>query len=106
VLSSLTFQIVYLMVSGFKSRRSKKNFLSSKLPQNSEAHPITHSMGTGVLPRGIKRPGREVDHLPSSSTEVKNEWSYASTPPLRLHDAGRDNSVSLLNGLANDSQFL
>jgi len=25
-------------------------------------------MGTGVLPRGVKRPGRDVDHWPHSSS--------------------------------------
>jgi hypothetical protein len=34
----------------------------------SEAHPGSYLMGTGG-----KRPGREVDHLPSSSAEVKSE---------------------------------
>jgi hypothetical protein len=28
----------------------------------------------------VKRPGREADHLPPSGAEVKNEWSYTSTP--------------------------
>jgi len=28
---------------------------------------------------------READHSPQSSTEVKNEWSYTSTPLLCLH---------------------
>jgi hypothetical protein len=36
------------------------------------------------LPLGVKRPGREADHSPPSSAEV-NEWSYTSTPPVRLH---------------------
>jgi hypothetical protein len=31
-------------------------------------------MGTGVLSHEVKRPGRP------SSTEVKNKWSYSSTP--------------------------
>jgi hypothetical protein len=34
---------------------------------------------------GVKRPGRETDHSPPSSAEVKNAWSYTSTPPIRLH---------------------
>jgi hypothetical protein len=38
----------------------------------------------GALSLGIKRPGREADHSPPSSAEV-NEWSYTSTPPIRLH---------------------
>jgi hypothetical protein len=34
----------------------------------------------------VKLPRREADHSPPSSAEVKNAWSYTSTPPLRLHD--------------------
>jgi len=34
----------------------------------------------GFLSLGIKRPGREVGHSPPSSAEVKNAWSYTSTP--------------------------
>jgi hypothetical protein len=30
---------------------------------------------------GIKRPGREADHSPPSGADVKNAWSYTSTPP-------------------------
>jgi len=37
-------------------------------------------MGTGVLTLGEKRPDREADHSHSSNSEVKNEWSYTSTP--------------------------
>jgi hypothetical protein len=36
------------------------------------------------VPGVVKRPYREADHLPSSA-EVKNAWSYTSTPPIRLH---------------------
>jgi hypothetical protein len=37
-------------------------------------------MGTrGYFP-GVKRPVREADHSPPFSVEVKNEWSYTSTP--------------------------
>jgi hypothetical protein len=28
---------------------------------------------------------READHSPPFSAEVKNAWSYTSTPPIRLH---------------------
>jgi hypothetical protein len=35
----------------------------------------------GALSLGVKRPGREADHSPPSSAEVKNAWSYTSTPP-------------------------
>jgi hypothetical protein len=30
-------------------------------------------------------PGGEADHSPPSGAEVKNEWSYTSTHPIRLH---------------------
>jgi hypothetical protein len=34
----------------------------------------------GALSLGVKRPGREADHSPQFSAEVKNAWSYTSTP--------------------------
>jgi hypothetical protein len=34
----------------------------------------------GVLSLGVKRPECEADHSPPSSVEVKNAWSYTSTP--------------------------
>jgi hypothetical protein len=45
---------------------------------------------------GVKRPGREVNHSPPSSAEVKNEWSYTSTPPICLHCVDRENFAFLI----------
>jgi len=39
----------------------------------------------GALSLGVKRPRRKADHSPPSSTEVRNAWSYTSTPQIRLH---------------------
>jgi hypothetical protein len=39
-------------------------------------------MDTGALSPGVKLPGREADHSPPSSAEVKNAWSYTSTSPF------------------------
>jgi hypothetical protein len=39
----------------------------------------------GVLSPEVKRLGHEAEHSPPSITDVKNEWSYTSTPPIRLH---------------------
>jgi hypothetical protein len=39
----------------------------------------------GALFLEVKRPKRDADHSPPSSAEVKNKWSYTSTPPVRLH---------------------
>jgi hypothetical protein len=44
----------------------------------SGAHSASYPMGTGGDSRGIKRPGREANHSPSSA-EVKNG---GATPPL------------------------
>jgi hypothetical protein len=35
---------------------------------------------SGEISLGVKRPGREADHSPPSSAEVRNAWSYTSTP--------------------------
>jgi hypothetical protein len=37
----------------------------------------------GALSLGVKRPRPETDYSPLSSAEVKNAWSYTSTPPIR-----------------------
>jgi hypothetical protein len=39
-----------------------------------------------VLTPEVQRPGREADHSPSISAQVKNAWSYTSTPPRSLRD--------------------
>jgi hypothetical protein len=46
--------------------------------------PPIHCVPETLIP-GLKRPGREADHTPPSSAEVKNAWSYTSAPPLRPH---------------------
>jgi hypothetical protein len=37
-----------------------------------------------ALSPGVSRPGREADHSPPASTEVKKMWIYTSTPPYAL----------------------
>jgi len=37
-------------------------------------------MGTGG-----SYPGREADYSPPTSAELKNAWSYTSTPPVRRY---------------------
>jgi len=39
----------------------------------------------GFLYVGVKRPGREADHLHPPSAEIKNAWSYTSIPSIRLN---------------------
>jgi len=44
----------------------------------------THSSGGNL-------PGREANHFYLSSAEVNNEWSYLTTPHIRLHGVQVDN---------------
>jgi hypothetical protein len=44
-------------------------------------HFTSYPMVLGALSPGVKRPGREADHSPSTSAEVKKTWIYTSTPP-------------------------
>jgi hypothetical protein len=47
----------------------------------SVVHPITYTMGAGGSSTEVKRLGREVDHPPPTSAEVKKIWIYTFTPP-------------------------
>jgi hypothetical protein len=72
---------------GFESRQGLRILLFttvSILALGPKQPPIEWVTGTGALTLGVKRPRREADHSPSGA-EVKNEWSYTSTPPIRLH---------------------
>jgi hypothetical protein len=62
------------------------NFSLHHCVQNgSAAHPASYPMGTrGSFP-GVKQQGCEADHSPPSSAEVRNTWSYTSTPPIHLN---------------------
>ena len=48
-------------------------------------------MNTAFISEEVKRPEREIDHCSPSRVEVKNEWSYNSTLPIRLHGVHGDN---------------
>ena len=39
----------------------------------------------------VKQVEREADHWLLSTAETKNEWSYTSTPPIRLHGVHKNN---------------
>jgi hypothetical protein len=69
-----------------RSSAGAGNFSLHHLVQHgSGAHPASYPMGTEGCFSGGKAAGREADHSPPSNAEVKNAWSYTSTPPIRLH---------------------
>jgi hypothetical protein len=67
--------------SGFESRYGPEFSLLQVVQTGSGVHPTSYPMGTGGSFPGVKRPGREADHSPPSSAEVKKMWIYTSTPP-------------------------
>jgi hypothetical protein len=56
-------------------------YLIDVVQTGSGAHPTYYTMGTGGSFPGVNRPGREADHSPPTSAEVKEMWIYTSTPP-------------------------
>jgi len=63
--------------------RTRDFFLFSKLSRLAlGATPLSVQKVSGFYVVGVKRRGRENCHSPPSSDEVKNEWSYTSTPPI------------------------
>jgi len=46
-----------------------------------ESQGTSHPMVPGVLPRGINLPECKISHSHPFTFEVKNAWSYTSTPP-------------------------
>jgi hypothetical protein len=59
--------------------RNVKRYLVAQFTAiGSGTHPATYLLGTGDFFPVVKRPGREADHSPTSSAEVKN----GDVPPL------------------------
>jgi hypothetical protein len=78
---NFTFTFYRLEDRGVRVPAGAGNFsptTASRLALGPTQHPI--QWVPGALSLGVEQPGRETDHSPPSSVEVKNEWSYASTP--------------------------
>jgi len=48
--------------------------------------PASYPVGTRETFRVVKRLEREADQSSPSGTDLKNAWSYTSTPLINLHD--------------------
>jgi hypothetical protein len=70
--------------SEFKSRYGQECSLLQIVQTGSEVHSTSYPVGTGALSPRVKRSGREVEHSPPTSAEVKKMWIYTSTR-IRLH---------------------
>jgi hypothetical protein len=68
-------------LSGFDSRQRKiLMFSTASRPTLGPSQPPIQCV-TGAISPGVMRSGREADHSPPCSAEVKNTWTYTSTPP-------------------------
>jgi hypothetical protein len=66
--------------AGVRVPVGSKNFHFYLIVQaGSGVHPTSYKMGTRVSFLGVKRQGREADHSPPTSAEVKKIWIYTST---------------------------
>jgi hypothetical protein len=68
-------------VVGVRVPVGSRIFSSPNVQTGSGVHPTSYPMDTGVLSPGVKRQGREADHSPPTTAEVKNTWIYASSRP-------------------------
>ena len=62
-------------------------------------HPAPCSVDTG-----LKWPGLEIDRSPHASSEVKNEWSYASNPCICLHGIDEANLPAPYSNLVSQTR--
>jgi hypothetical protein len=70
----------------------------------SEIHPASYLMGNeGAFPGGVKLSGREADHSPPTSADVKKTWIYMPTPSYAFM-AGTDLSGLRSLGVATRVQ--
>jgi hypothetical protein len=70
---------------GFDSQQGLEIFLftTASIPALEPTQPPIQWV-PGALSLGVKRPGREADYSSPYNAEVKNAWSYTSTPSIPL----------------------
>jgi hypothetical protein len=56
--------------------------LGSSVQTGSGVHQVSYPMDTGALSPGVKWPGRDADHSPPSSAEVKKGGALLPLPPM------------------------
>jgi hypothetical protein len=88
ILHLCMFQCIYVVFSIHPStdRIRPQNWICYVITQSTFVYtqPPIQSVQAALF-LGVTRPGREADHSPSSSANVKNVWSYTSIPLIRLH---------------------
>jgi hypothetical protein len=81
-LASLRAKCPVTAQSTFRGRIKISHFsISSRATLGHTQPPIQWVAGGGGLSPEVKRPGREGDHSPPTSAEVKKTWTYILTAP-------------------------
>ena len=70
-------------IDGYGDRIPVEVRFSAPVQTGPRAHPASYTMGTGSF-LGAKRPGRGVDHAPTSSAEVKERLELYLYSPFGL----------------------
>jgi hypothetical protein len=71
--------IVVTTSNGLDGQQMQDFSLLHNVQTGSGAHPASYPMGTGATSPELKRSGREADHYPPSSADIKNEL-YSHSP--------------------------
>jgi hypothetical protein len=69
----------FVIAMNFESRWGQEFLFLHVVQTDSGVHPTSYAVGTGGSFPGVKPPGREADHSPPTSAEVKKTWVYTST---------------------------
>jgi hypothetical protein len=75
--------------------RARHFYLHQNVRISSGVHAASYSIGTAVLYRHTAA-GRDVDHSPPSSADIKNEWNYTYTPFVCYCSVDRDNLTFII----------
>jgi len=94
----------YAWRSGFRIPTEVRCFLFAKTVRTDLRSIQLPSQWLSGFTPGENRLGHEADHSPPTGAEVKNQWNYASTPPIRLHD-DRYNFTRFLHHISFSNPF-
>jgi len=86
---TVLFLYVHYVLDDQSSLSGKRNEFFPLATASRQALGLTQppiQLVPGAFSSEVKRPGREADHSPPSTAEIKNSWSdTSSTPPVRVH---------------------
>jgi hypothetical protein len=84
---------IVLVSKGFECQYGQEIFLFFRMSRPAvlpSQPPIQWVLG--FFP-GVERPGREVNHSPPSSDDVKNEWSFTYTDLICFRSVDKENFI-------------